>query len=134
MFLLGSMALAQQCLVRPRVVADINDVLAAFSAKYPGISFHLMGSGNNKHPFFIQVYTDGNQYDGVEVGTESIRNINIGDAINNKEYHRFGSQYSTYSQNNSVIISERLQELGKVKDLLSEAEYNEKRKSIIEIL
>ena len=158
MFLLFGMALAQQCCIRPKVVSDVNEVLAEFSTLYPGISFHLMGNGNSKYPFFIQVYTDGHQYhcnpDGTIVTVQDYNNsllnsTNLGNAsaniglgsvnmgLSSANFGLGSANFGLSSANiglSSVNISVRLEELEKVRPLLSEQEYEEKRKSIIEVI
>lgn len=96
------MGMTQQCYIRPQVMTAVNCVLGDYSNKYPGVSFHLMGHGSRTKPFLIEVYVDGSHYR--ELGN---------------------------SNSNVPSTSTRLVELEKVRHLLSEQEYSEKRQSIL---
>ena len=116
------MMLVQHIFIRPRVSRDVHEVLAEASSTYPGVSFRLMGHGSRTDPFYIEVFEESSSAYGYYNNHEA----NGASHHNRNDSEEMGNHTST-----TVLPSTRLEELVKVKYLLSTQEYKDKREAIL---
>lgn len=123
------MMVSHEFCIRPKVISDVNRVLTEASFTYPGISFHLMGHGTRKDPFYIEVFEEqsGKYYSRKDYGSTRPPQLQVVDL----EANSSNNTQSLLASTNTAPPSTRLEELEKVKHLLSRREYNDKRQAIL---
>ena len=127
------MTLVQQICIRPKVIDEVNDVLAEASSTHHGVSFHLMGHGSREDPFYIEVFEESSfssYYTKYEADSRACRREQRPDI-------EMGNQTPWICTNKAPKKtsipppSTRLEELEKIKHLLSIQEYDAKRQAIL---